>query len=48
MDFILNPVDATISILHQADLLGIPGNEPVGVTLLVFLPTRVHAFKRHK
>jgi hypothetical protein len=30
-DSILNPVDAAISILHRADLLGVPGNEPVGV-----------------
>ncbi len=30
-DAILNPVDAAISILHRADLLGVPVNEPVGV-----------------
>jgi hypothetical protein len=30
-DSILNPVDAAISIIHQADLLGVPGNEEVGV-----------------
>jgi hypothetical protein len=30
-DSILNPVDATVSILHRANLLGVPPNEPVGV-----------------
>jgi hypothetical protein len=30
-DPILNPVDAVISILHRADLLGVKTNEPVGV-----------------
>jgi hypothetical protein len=30
-DPILNPVDATVSILHRADLLQVPENEPVGV-----------------
>ena len=30
-DSILNPVDATISILHRAELLGIPPHEPIGV-----------------
>jgi hypothetical protein len=31
LDAILNPVDAAVSILHRADILGVPVNEPVGV-----------------
>jgi hypothetical protein len=30
-DAILNPVDATVSILHRAAILGIAPNEPIGV-----------------
>jgi hypothetical protein len=30
-DAILNPVDATVSILHRAALLGIASHEPIGV-----------------
>ena len=36
-DMILNPVDAAVSILRRAEMLGVPSNEPVGVLSLIHL-----------